>query len=52
MKRKHPKSSVIWLSQKYLIVENMIEQYSLKTDPKIMKYIINIKSINQIQQNR
>ena len=52
MKRKHSKSSITWLKKQYLLMENIIEQHNLKNDLKTIKYIINIKSINQVQQNR
>lgn len=52
MKRKHPKSTKIWLNKHYLIIENIIEQEILKYNFKIIKCISNIKSINQIKKNR
>lgn len=33
-------------------MENVVEQHNLKNNPKFIEYIKNIKSINQIQQNR
>jgi RNA-directed DNA polymerase len=52
MKRKHPKSSTIWLNKHYFLIENLLEEHDLKDNSKIVDYIVNITSLNQVQQNK
>jgi RNA-directed DNA polymerase len=52
MKRKHPKSSRIWLNKHYFLMENFLDEHDLKDNPKITKYIANITSMKQVQQNK
>jgi hypothetical protein len=52
MKRKHPKSSRIWLNKHYFLIENLLEEHDLKDNLKIIKYLANITSMKQIQRNK
>ena len=52
MKRKHPKRSRIWLNKHYFLIENFLDEYVLKDNPKITNYIANITSMKQVQQNK
>ena len=52
MKRKHPKGSRIWLNKHYFLIENLLEEHGLNDDPKIIKYLATITSMNQVQQNK
>ena len=52
MKRKHPKSSRIWLNKHYLLLENFLEKHDLDKNPKIVDYITKITSMQQIQKNK
>lgn len=52
MKRKHPKSSRIWLNKHYFLSENLLEEHDLKENSKIVDYIAKITSMQQVQQNR
>lgn len=52
MKRKHPKSSIIWLNKHYFLVENLLEEHNVKSNPEIVDYIASISSTKQVQQNK
>lgn len=51
MKRKHPKSTIIWLKKHYLLMDNLLEEHDLKNNPKTIEYTLKITSMKQIQQN-
>jgi RNA-directed DNA polymerase len=52
MKRKHPKSSKIWLNKHYFLLENLLEEHDLKENPKIINYIAKKVSLPQVRQNK
>lgn len=52
MKRKHPKSSKIWLNKHYFLLENLIEEHDLKETPKMLEYIAKKVSSSQVKQNK
>jgi RNA-directed DNA polymerase len=52
MKRKHPKSTRIWLNKHYFLTNTLLEEHDLKKNSKIVDYIVNITSLNQVQQNK
>lgn len=52
MKRKHPKSSKIWLNKHYFLLENLLEEHDLKKNPKIINYIAKKVSSPQVRQNK
>jgi hypothetical protein len=52
MRRKHPKSSKIWLSKHYLLLENLLEEHDLKKNPKVIDYIAKKTSTKQVNQNK
>ena len=52
MKRKHPKSSKIWLNKHYFLLENLLEEHDLKEAPKMLDYIAKKVSSSQVKQNK
>jgi len=52
MKRKHPKSSKIWLNKHYFLLENLLEEHDLKKTPKMVDYIAKKVSSPQVKQNK
>lgn len=52
VKRKHPKSSIVWLNKHYFLLENLLEEHNLKNNSKIVDYIASISSMKQVQQNK
>jgi len=52
MKRKHPKSSKIWLHRYYLSLENFLEEYDLKKKSKITNDIAKKFYTYQVKQNK
>jgi len=52
MKRKHPKSSKIWLHKYYLLLENFLEEHDLKQKSKITNNIAKKIYIHQVKQNK
>lgn len=52
MKRKHPKSSKIWLNKHYFLAENLLEESDLKKSSKIIDYIAKKVSSPQVKQNK
>ena len=53
MKRKHPKSSIIWLNKHYLLLNNLLEEHDLENNPKIIDYLVKkIFMQQQIQRNK
>jgi hypothetical protein len=52
MKRKHPKSSRIWLHRHYLLLENFLEEHDLEKKFKITNDIAKKIYTNQLKQNK
>jgi RNA-directed DNA polymerase len=52
MKRKHPKSSKIWLNKHYFLLKNLLEEHDLKENPKIVDYIAKKVSSPQTRRNK
>ena len=52
LKRKHPKSSRIWLNKHYFLLENLLEEHDLINNPKTLDYIAKLTSLRQVQQNK
>nr|AVR57715.1 hypothetical protein [Halamphora calidilacuna] len=52
LKRKHPKSGIIWLNKHYFLMEHLMKEHDLENNPKIADYIANLNSANQIQRNK
>lgn len=53
MKRKHPKSSIIWLNKHYFLLNNLLEEHDLENNPKIVDYLAKkISMQQQIQRNK
>jgi RNA-directed DNA polymerase len=52
LKRKHPKSGIIWLNKHYFLMEHLIKEHDFENNPKIADYIANLSSANQIQRNK
>jgi len=53
MKRKHPKSSIIWLNKHYFLLNNLLKEHNLENNPKIVDYFAKKNFIQrQIQRNK
>jgi hypothetical protein len=52
MKRKHPKSSKIWLNKHYFLLENLFSEHDLKKNSKIIDYVAKKVSLPQVKQNK